>query len=154
MPVGDHVEGVEWSLSVSNTTFADHAIAERRYRTAFAGDLGCYALENLAGGAVIDKYVELGLAEHVDESGRDHHAAGIQDTFRRHIELADGGDPAITDSDVAKVPWRAGPINDPPVSYEHIDGRIAAGGGRSWAATSAIAAPHTSATLGPLPSKS
>ena len=125
-PVGDHVEGVEWSLSVSNTTFADHAIAERRIELP-SPVISVVTPWRILLAARLSTRIELGLAEHVDESGRDHHAAGIQDALRRHIQLADGRDLAITDSDVAKVPWRSGPINDPPVSYEHIDGRIAAG---------------------------
>ena len=43
----------------------------RGNRFAFSGDLRRNALHDFAGGAGIDENVELGLAEQVDEAGRD-----------------------------------------------------------------------------------
>ena len=95
------------------------------------GDFGCDALKDLRGQTRIDQDGRLGLPQHVDEAGSNDFAAGINRPFAsRFREVADGGDSAITDADVARIPWRTGTVNDVASGYDQIE-RAVGGEGKS-----------------------
>jgi hypothetical protein len=99
---------------------------DRRHGRPFAGDFGGDPLVDLGRQMRIHQDGQLGLAEHVDESGRHHHAARIDGALGgRARQIADGGDPALPDADVSGVPRRTGSVDDPAVLDHHI---VRAGG--------------------------
>ena len=101
----------------------DDGVVQRRGRAAFAGDLRGDALIDLRGQARIDQDGELRLAEHVDEAGSDDHAAGVDGASARGIaKIANGGDLAAADADVAGVPRRAGAVDDVAVGDDDVEG--------------------------------
>src|SRR6185503_16264821 len=92
---------------------ADRRLARRRRRAALAGDLGGDALTDLRLGRWIDEQRVLGLAEHVDEAGRDELAARLDAATRTGArEVANGGDLVAADADVGAKPGRAGAVDD------------------------------------------
>ena len=118
-PVGRDVEVV-----VAGAVGGNGGVVDRRNGVAFAGDFGGDALEDLGGQARVDEDGELGLAEHVDESGRDDFAGGVDGALGgRTGEVADGGDAAIADADVAGVPGRAGAVDDVAVRDDDVKRR-------------------------------
>ena len=117
-PVGVDVQVTELRLAR-----LDDGVVQRRDRFALARDLRGDALVDLRGQARIDEYRELRLAEHVDETRRDHHPLGIDGARARLAgEQADGGHPAIADANVPRVPGRAGAIDDVPIGDDEIEG--------------------------------
>ncbi len=69
---------------------------------AFAGDLGGDALIDLRRQVRVHQDGQFRLAQHVDESGRDHHAVRIDGALRgRAFQVADGGDLAGANGDIA-----------------------------------------------------
>ncbi len=117
-PVGRDVQVV-----VAGAVGGNGGVADGRNGVAFAGDLGGDALEDFGGQARVDEDGELGLAEHVDESRRDDFAGGVDGAFGGRLgEVADGGDAAIADADVARVPGRAGAVDDVAVGDDDVKG--------------------------------
>ena len=97
------------------------AVIERRGRAAFAGDLGGDALKDFGRQMRVDQDRQLGLAEHVDEARRDHHAVRVDGALGlRRAEKADGGDAAVANADIARVPGRAGAVNDVAVADDEV----------------------------------
>ncbi len=118
-PVGSDAVVVEGFVPVAN-----ERIVQRRCGAAFAGDLGGDALKDFRWQARIDENSELGLAEHVDESGSDNHAVSIDGARALSGgEIADSGDPAITNPDVAGIPGGARAVNDAAVGDDDVVGR-------------------------------
>ena len=97
------------------------AFVDGRHGIAFAGDLGGDALVDLRGQAGIDEHGQLGLAKHVNESRRDDLAGGVDGLpARRSGQVADGGDAARADADVARVPGRAAAVDDVAVGDDQV----------------------------------
>lgn len=66
---------------------------------------------------------ELGLAQHVNESRRDDHAVCVNGAFGLgRAQKADGGDASVANADVARIPGRAGAINDVAVADDQVVG--------------------------------
>jgi hypothetical protein len=83
----------------------DDGVVERRDGAAFAGDFGGDALIDFRRQARFDEDGEFGLAEHVDEAGRDYLAGGIDGALAGcGGEIADGSDFSVADADVAGIP--------------------------------------------------
>jgi hypothetical protein len=98
----------------------DNGICQRRYGAAFTGNLGCNALVNLRRKARLDKNRQLGLSQHVDEAGCNNQTVRIDGALGWSAgQISDCDDLAITNSDIARVPRRAGAIDDVSVDdYE------------------------------------
>ena len=80
---------------------------------AFASDFGSDALSDLAGDAVVDEDVELGLPLHIDEARRDNEVRGIHAFGGGSLaEVADGGDAIAGNANVSGNPRCAGAIDD------------------------------------------
>jgi len=61
----------------------------------------------------VDENRQFRLTEHIDETRSSHKAAGIDITGRAIVrKFADLGDASIDDSDVTRIPGRAGPVHD------------------------------------------
>ena len=72
--------------------------------------------------ARFDEDGEFGLAEHVDEAGCDDLAGGVDGALAgRGGQVADGGDFAIADADIAGVPGGAGAVDDVAVGDDEIE---------------------------------
>ncbi len=97
--------GVMWRCAYPARSAAIICVVDRSDGVALAGDLRGDALVDLGGQAGIDEHGELGLAEHVDEAGSDDVAVGVDGAAAGlGGEVADGGDAALADGDVAGVP--------------------------------------------------
>ena len=59
---------------------------------------------------------------HVPEAGRDDESADVEHALGRLVHVADGGDPAARDGDIAAVGLGARPIGDESVLEYEIDG--------------------------------
>ena len=117
-PVGSDVVVV-----VSGVVGLNDGVIERRDGAAFAGDFGSDALIDFRGQAGVDEDGEFGLAEHVDESGGDDFAGGVNGALtRRGSEVADSGDFSVADAEIAGVPRRAGAIDDVAVGDDEVEG--------------------------------
>ena len=69
----------------------------------------------------VDQDRELGLAKHVNEARRDNHAVRVNRPLGlRRAQKTDGGKASIANADIARVPGRAGAINDVPVADDQI----------------------------------
>ena len=69
----------------------------------------------------VDQDRQLRLAEHVNEARRDHHAVRVNRPLGlRRAEKADGGDVPVADADIARVPGRAGAVNDVAVADDDV----------------------------------
>src|SRR6266404_969527 len=91
----------------------DGLVVLRRYGAAFAGDFGGDALRELTEGAVVDEERKLGLTEHVDETGCDDAAGGVDLSFGvRGLQVGDGGDAIAANADVSGVPGIACAVDD------------------------------------------
>jgi hypothetical protein len=65
------------------------------------------------------------VAQHVEESGGDDHAGGV-DHFGRSLigrDCADGLDPIRGDADIGAAQRRAGPIGDLAAADQDIEGQ-------------------------------
>src|SRR4249919_1174260 len=101
---------------------ANHPVVHGRDRRALAGDLGGHALEQLARRAAVDEDVELGLAEEIDESGRDDEAGCIDGRAgRRVLERANRRNPIADDADVAAKPRRTGAVDNAAVDEQDVE---------------------------------
>ena len=97
-------------------------LGDGRRRASFARDLRGDALADLRLRAVVREQRHLGLAEHVDEAGRDHVVAGVDAARRRRLgEIADGGDVVALDADVAAEPGRAGAVHDAAARDDEVE---------------------------------
>ena len=98
-------------------------VVQRSDGTAFAGNFGRDALVDFRRQARVDEDGQFRLAEHVDESGRDDFAGGVDGALARCSgEIADGGDLAIADADVAGIPGGAGAVDDVAVGDDDVEG--------------------------------
>src|ERR1035437_2452219 len=112
-------------MCVAGAVGSDDGVVERSGGSALSSDLGGNALIDLRRQARIDEYGRFRLAEHVDEAGSDNFAAGVNGTLARGSrKIDDGGDAAVADSDVARVPRRAGAIHNVPVGDDEVEGRV------------------------------
>ncbi len=103
----------------------DDGVIQRRDRTAFAGDLGRDALVDLRGQARIHQDGQFRLAQHVDKAGSDDHAVDINRARALRVaQISDGGDFAVANADVARVPRRAGAVDDVAVGDDEIEGWV------------------------------
>ena len=110
---------------VARAVGLDDGVIQRRDGTAFAGDLGGDALIDLRGQARIDQDGQLRLAQHVDEAGSDDHAVGVDGARALRVaQIADGGDLAVANADVARVPGRAGAVDDVAVGDDDVEGLV------------------------------
>ncbi len=83
----------------------DDGVIERRGRQALAGDFRGDTLKNLRRQVRVDENGQLRLAQHVDETRRDHLPARIDAALcRGAVQAANGSDAAITDANVRGVP--------------------------------------------------
>lgn len=74
----------------------------------------------------VDQDRQLGLAQHVNEARRDDHAVRVNGAFGLcRAQEADGCDTAVANADIARVPGRAGAVNDMAVA----DDEVVVGGG-------------------------
>ena len=107
---------------VAGAVGLDDGVIQGRDGTAFAGDLGRDALIDFRGQAGIHQDGQLRLAQHVDKAGSDNHAVDINRARAlRGAQIADGGDLAVADADVAGVPGRAGAVDDVAVGDDGIE---------------------------------
>src|SRR5208283_5408746 len=91
-------------------------------RSAFSRDLGGDALINIRRQARIDEDCRFRLAQHIDEAGSDDFALGVNRKLARgRREIADGGDTAVADSDVAGIPGRARTVHDVSVGDDEVE---------------------------------
>ncbi len=103
---------------------AENGVVQRRDGFALAGDFRGNPLEDLRGKAGVDKDGEFGLSQHVDEAGSDNSAACINGArASRIMQITDGGNLSISNSDVAGIPGRAGAVDNVPVGDDDIEGR-------------------------------
>src|SRR5689334_8699051 len=73
----------------------------------------------------IDQDRQLGLAEHVNEARRDDHAVRVNGALcRGAAQKSDGGDTAVANADVARVPGRTGAINDVTIADDQVVGDV------------------------------
>src|SRR5713101_8479310 len=85
--------------------------------TAFAGDLRGDALSELAQGAIVEQERKLGLAENIDETGRDDAALGVDFALGvRVAQVSNGGDAIAADGHIRGVPRVAGTVDDVAVA--------------------------------------
>src|SRR5689334_10310274 len=78
----------------------------------------------------VDQDRELGLAKHVNEARRNDHAVRVNGAFGlRRAQKADGGNFAVANADVARVPGRAGTVNDVAVADDQVEGGGRGAGG-------------------------
>src|ERR1051326_501634 len=95
----------------------DDSVIERRWGAAFAGDLSGNALKDFGRQMRVDQDRQLRLAEHVNEARSDDHAVRVNRPLGlRRAEKADGGDVPVADPNIARVPGRAGAVNDVAVA--------------------------------------
>src|SRR5438105_11973181 len=88
----------------------------RRDRLAFSGDFSSDALRKLAQGAIVNKQGLLRLAQHIDESRRNHKSGCVNHALGGGAgKFADGGDAIVTDRKIARDPGVSRTINDPSV---------------------------------------
>jgi len=79
----------------------------------------------------VDQDRELGLAQHVNEAGRDHHAVGVNGLLCAGMrKVTNGGDATVAHTHVALVPRRAGTVDDVAVTDDQIVGGSALGESR------------------------
>src|SRR6266481_6348265 len=101
---------------------AENGVVQRGNRFALAGDFRGDALIDFRGQARIDEDGVLRLSEHVDETGSNDFAAGVDGTSaRRGAEIADGRDLAGANSDVTGIPGRARAVDDVAVGDDNIE---------------------------------
>ncbi len=97
------------------------AVILRRDGIALAGNFSSDALKNLGGNMRIDQHGQLGLAEHVDEPGRDHQATSVD--YSAGVDIggrAYPGYPPVEDSNIAGIPGGAGAVDNVAVADEQI----------------------------------
>ena len=88
-------------MLVAGAIVGDDRIVQRSGGPALSSDFGGDALVDLRRQARIDQDRRFRLAEHVDESGRDDFALGVDGALARGGgKIADGSDPAVANSDV------------------------------------------------------
>ncbi len=131
----------------------DPGRVHRRGRDAFAGQLGGDALADLGLLARVDQRVQLALAEHVDEAGREREPVQLDAPVRSRVgEIAHGRDGVAADAHVGAEPGRPGPVDDPPAGEDQIEDRGAEERDHAWGATtimpSSPSAPSTTARTG------
>jgi hypothetical protein len=115
--------GMDGVMFVTHMVGLQESIGLGRDGRALAGDFGGDALVDLRRQVRIHQNGELGLAKHVDEPGGHHHAARINDALgRRPCQVSDGGDLALPDADVARVPRRPGAVDDAAMLDDDIVG--------------------------------
>src|SRR5580765_3538682 len=99
----------------------DELLVDRRRGPALAGDLRRDSLIDLRRQARIDEDRQLGLAEHVDEPGRDDLSVRVDGAITcLRGEAADRGDAPVTDADVAGVPRRSRTVDDAAVADDDV----------------------------------
>lgn len=102
---------------------AKNGVVQRGDGFALAGDFRGYPLENLRRQAGVDKDGVLRLSEHVDETGSNNHVARIDGASAWcGVEIADEGNLPVANSDIARIPGRAGAIDDAAVGDDDIEG--------------------------------
>ncbi len=103
----------------------EHAGIERSDGRAFARDFGGDALRDLGGGAAVDEGVVFGLAEQIDEAGREHQAGAVDAAARAALALlgkfSDGVDAVAADGHIRLERGSACAIDDKSVfEYEVV----------------------------------
>src|SRR6266566_3719158 len=89
---------------------------------SFTGDLGRHSLPHLRLDMRIDEDGRLGLAEEVDEAGRDDAPLRVDRLRRLHLrKVADGHDRIAAHPDVAAEPRRTGTVDDAAVADLQIE---------------------------------
>jgi len=92
-----------------------------RLRRNFRG----YALVDLRGQARVHEDGCLRLTEHIDKAGSDDFALGVDCARTRGGgKIPNGGNASVADSDVARVPGRAGSVDDVSVGDNKVKGRV------------------------------
>src|SRR5580700_11160570 len=108
-------------MFVTGAIDLNDGIVKRGDGTAFSGDLGGDALVDFGRQARFDEDGQFGLAEHVDEAGRDDFAGSVDGALSgRGSQVADGGDSSVADADVAGIPGRTGAVDDVAVGDDEI----------------------------------
>ena len=106
-------------------------VIERRHRIPLARYFGSNALKYLRRQPRLDQNAQFGLAQHVDEPRRYHAVVSINGLHTRlPIELADGGNLAVANPNITRIPGRTRSINDPPVDNHQVELRIRSVSGR------------------------
>jgi len=102
----------------------DDSVVQRSNRIAFTGYFRSDALVDLRGQARIDENGEFRLSQHVDESGRDNFAGGVNRAraWRGH-QIADGGDLSIANAQVSRIPRGPGAVDDASVGDDKVESR-------------------------------
>src|SRR5207237_6519440 len=92
----------------------DEPIGQRRHRSPLAPNLGRNALREFREHAIVDERVDLGLAHHVDESGRDDQPLYVERLPRLGSpQESHGGDTITPDGDVPPVAGIPRAVDDP-----------------------------------------
>ncbi len=67
--------------------------------------------------------MQLRLAQHVNEAGRDNFSGGVDGSLARGVgEMADSGDFSVTNADIAGVPRGTGAVDDLAVGDDEVKG--------------------------------
>src|SRR6266446_5653589 len=91
----------------------ENSVVQRRNRFALAGDFRGDSLIDFRGQAGVDEDGVLGLTKHVGKAGSNNLSARIDGTRARHgAEIADGGNLAGANPYIARIPGRAGAVDD------------------------------------------
>ena len=102
----------------------ENGVAQRGDRFAFTGYLRGDALIDFRGQAGLDEDGVFRLSEHVDETGRNHFTVCIDGASAgQSAKIADSGNLAGANSDIAGIPGRAGAVDDVAVGDDDIEGR-------------------------------
>ena len=116
-PVGSDVV-----VLVAGAICLNDSIVERRDGTAFAGNLGGDSLIDFRRQTRFDEDGEFGLAEHVDEAGRDDLAGGVNGALAgRGSKVADRGDFSLADADIAGIPRGTSAVDDVAVGDDKVE---------------------------------
>ena len=98
-------------------------VVKRRRRIALSGDLRCDALIDLRRQSGVHQNRQLGLPQHIDKAGRNDATAGIDGlAARRGCQIANRRDASAANTQIRRVPGRAGPIDDVAVDDHRIEG--------------------------------
>jgi hypothetical protein len=110
-------------MFVAGAIDLNDGIVKRGDGTAFSGDLGGDALIDFRRQARFDQDGQFGLAEHVDEAGRDDFAGSVDGAFAgRGSQVTDGGNFSVADADFAGIPGRTGAVDDVAVGDDEVEG--------------------------------
>ncbi len=92
-------------------------------------DLGGDALCHLGQHPVVDQHALLGLAEHIDEPGRDDEPADVQRLAGLGaVQETDDGEAVTPDRDIPAIARVAAAVHDPAVAQEQVVGTGAPAG--------------------------